>query len=30
VGTPSQIKRSSNPLVRQFITGSARGPISLL
>lgn len=30
VGTPAQIKRSSNPLVRQFITGSARGPISLL
>ncbi len=30
VGTPAQIKRSSNPLVRQFITGSAQGPISLL
>lgn len=30
VGTPAQIKRSSNPLVRQFITGSAKGPISLL
>lgn len=30
VGTSSQIKRSRNPLVRQFITGSARGPIRLV
>ncbi len=30
VGTPAQIKRTRNPLVRQFITGSAHGPISLI
>lgn len=30
VGTPAEIKRSRNPLVRQFITGSAHGPISLV
>ena len=27
VGTPSEIKSSSNPLVQQFITGSSKGPI---
>ncbi len=30
VGTPNQIKRSRNPLVRQFITGSSHGPIQLV
>ncbi|MCK5218835.1 ABC transporter ATP-binding protein [bacterium] len=30
VGTPAQIKRTRNPLVHQFITGSAHGPISLI
>ncbi len=30
VGTPSEIKRSRDPLVRQFITGSAHGPIRLV
>lgn len=29
VGTPEEIKNSSNPLVRQFITGSLEGPIDL-
>jgi phospholipid/cholesterol/gamma-HCH transport system ATP-binding protein len=29
-GTPAQLKRSKNPLVRQFITGSAQGPISMI
>ncbi len=28
VGTPEQIKTSKNPIVRQFITGSAVGPIT--
>ncbi|HXX57765.1 MAG TPA: ABC transporter ATP-binding protein [Thermodesulfovibrionales bacterium] len=27
VGTPGEIKRSSNPVVKQFITGSLEGPI---
>jgi phospholipid/cholesterol/gamma-HCH transport system ATP-binding protein len=27
VGTPEEIKNSSNPVVRQFITGSLEGPI---
>ncbi len=27
VGTPEEIQRHSNPVVRQFITGSAEGPI---
>ncbi len=27
VGTPQQIKDTANPVVRQFITGSAKGPI---
>ena len=27
VGTPDEIKRSANPIVRQFITGSSVGPI---
>ncbi len=26
IGTPDQIKNTTDPLVRQFITGSARGP----
>jgi len=30
VGTPAQIKRTANPLVRQFITGSSHGPIKLV
>jgi phospholipid/cholesterol/gamma-HCH transport system ATP-binding protein len=28
VGTPQQIRDSEDPVVRQFITGSARGPIT--
>ncbi len=27
-GTPEQIRENSNPIVRQFITGSAEGPIT--
>jgi phospholipid/cholesterol/gamma-HCH transport system ATP-binding protein len=30
VGTPTQIKKTKNPLIRQFITGSAHGPIKLV
>lgn len=29
-GTPEEIQRSSNPYVRQFITGSLEGPVELL
>lgn len=29
-GTPEEIRHSKNPLVRQFITGEAEGPISFL
>jgi phospholipid/cholesterol/gamma-HCH transport system ATP-binding protein len=29
VGTPDEIRNSKNELVRQFITGSADGPIPL-
>jgi phospholipid/cholesterol/gamma-HCH transport system ATP-binding protein len=29
VGTPDEIRESSNPVVQQFITGSAVGPISI-
>lgn len=28
IGTPDEIRHSKNPLVRQFITGEAEGPIS--
>jgi len=28
IGTPDEIKNSSNPIVQQFITGSADGPIT--
>ena len=28
IGTPAEIKHSKNPLVQQFITGEAEGPIS--
>ena len=28
-GTPNEIKNTSNPLTRQFITGSAKGPIKI-
>jgi phospholipid/cholesterol/gamma-HCH transport system ATP-binding protein len=28
IGTPEQIKGTTNPIVRQFITGSAVGPIT--
>jgi phospholipid/cholesterol/gamma-HCH transport system ATP-binding protein len=28
VGTPDQIRNTTNPIVRQFITGSAVGPIT--
>ena len=30
IGTPSEIKNSKNPLVQQFITGNAEGPISFM
>jgi phospholipid/cholesterol/gamma-HCH transport system ATP-binding protein len=30
IGTPEEIRHSSNPLVRQFITGEAEGPISFV
>ncbi|MBN1594793.1 ABC transporter ATP-binding protein [candidate division FCPU426 bacterium] len=30
MGTPAQIKKSRNPLIRQFISGSAQGPIRLV
>jgi phospholipid/cholesterol/gamma-HCH transport system ATP-binding protein len=29
VGTPDEIRESANPVVRQFITGSAEGPIAV-
>lgn len=29
VGTPDEIKETENPIVRQFITGSASGPIKI-
>ncbi|MFZ6016579.1 MAG: ABC transporter ATP-binding protein [Nitrospirota bacterium] len=29
VGTPDEIKNTQNPIVRQFITGSASGPIKI-
>jgi phospholipid/cholesterol/gamma-HCH transport system ATP-binding protein len=29
VGTPDEIKHTENPIVRQFITGSAHGPIKI-
>jgi phospholipid/cholesterol/gamma-HCH transport system ATP-binding protein len=28
IGKPEAIKNSQNPIVQQFITGSAKGPIS--
>lgn len=28
IGTPDQIKNTKNPIVKQFITGSAQGPIT--
>ncbi len=30
IGTPDEIKNSQNPLVRQFISGEAEGPISFV
>jgi phospholipid/cholesterol/gamma-HCH transport system ATP-binding protein len=30
VGTPQEIKHSDNPVVRQFISGEARGPITII
>lgn len=30
VGTPDEIRASSSPVVRQFITGSAEGPIAVI
>lgn len=30
VGTPDEIQRSDNPIVRQFITGSLEGPIKVM
>ena len=27
-GTPEEIKNTGNPIVRQFITGAAKGPIT--
>jgi phospholipid/cholesterol/gamma-HCH transport system ATP-binding protein len=29
-GTPEEIQKSSNPFVKQFITGSLEGPIELV
>ena len=29
IGTPEQIKKSKNPIVQQFITGTAKGPITM-
>jgi phospholipid/cholesterol/gamma-HCH transport system ATP-binding protein len=29
IGTPDEIKNTSNPIVRQFVTGSAVGPIQI-
>jgi phospholipid/cholesterol/gamma-HCH transport system ATP-binding protein len=29
VGTPSEIQRSEDPVVQQFITGSSQGPIQM-
>jgi phospholipid/cholesterol/gamma-HCH transport system ATP-binding protein len=29
VGTPSEIEHSSDPMVRQFVTGSSHGPIQM-
>jgi len=28
-GTPDEIKASDNPVVKQFVTGSSEGPISV-
>ncbi len=28
IGTPDEIKKSDNPIVKQFITGEAKGPIT--
>jgi phospholipid/cholesterol/gamma-HCH transport system ATP-binding protein len=28
IGTPQEIKNTENPVIRQFITGSAKGPIT--
>jgi ABC-type transporter Mla maintaining outer membrane lipid asymmetry ATPase subunit MlaF len=30
VGTPQEVKNTDNPVVRQFIEGSAQGPIPAL
>jgi phospholipid/cholesterol/gamma-HCH transport system ATP-binding protein len=30
IGTPEEIRNTSNPLVRQFVSGSAEGPISFV
>jgi phospholipid/cholesterol/gamma-HCH transport system ATP-binding protein len=30
VGTPEEIRASTNPVVRQFIAGSAEGPIAVM
>ncbi|MBI3315553.1 MAG: ABC transporter ATP-binding protein [Candidatus Omnitrophica bacterium] len=30
IGTPAQIRNSKNPLIQQFITGEAEGPISFV
>ena len=30
IGTPEQIKKSKNPIVQQFITGTAKGPITMV
>ncbi len=30
VGTPGEIKNSENPVVRQFISGKAKGPITIM
>jgi len=30
VGTPEEIKNSSNPIVQQFVQGKSEGPIQML
>ena len=30
IGTPEQIKKSKNPIVQQFVTGTAKGPITMI
>jgi phospholipid/cholesterol/gamma-HCH transport system ATP-binding protein len=29
IGTPDEIRHTTNPLVKQFVTGSSQGPIQM-